>query len=72
MKINEMTNLWIAYNRVNNFRVAVVAEDEEDALEIVRQYAEDMGIGSDFEISEMYDCECKFDCDRIISRNDFE
>ena len=34
MKINEIINLWVGYNRTENFKVLIVALDEAEAKEI--------------------------------------
>ena len=66
----KFTNLWTAYNRHEDFRVLICADDEEQAGDIVREYAYDSGLTGEWEISpaEAID-DTKFDCDYVLTEN---
>lgn len=70
MKITEMQNLFSAYDETDNFRMLVLAENADDAEQIVSDYAADANLSNVFVISDEIDADMNFDCDRIISKND--
>ena len=70
MKITEMKNLFSAYDETDNFRMLVLAENADDAKQIVSNYAADANLSNVFVISDEIDADMNFDCDRIISKND--
>lgn len=71
MKITELNNLWVAFNKDEDFRVLVVASDLEEACDLIREYANDShleGIWDVKELSEVKDelNDLRFDCDYVI------
>lgn len=76
MKLSDMTNLFIARNKADGMTIAVLADDETEALDVVKSYGEDLGLSVDrndaWEIEEtQVDLfTINFDCDRIISADD--
>lgn len=66
MKVNEMTNLWVGYNRTENFKVLIVALDEQEAQEIADGYRLDAHLDGEFEIYEFTDVNEHFDCDYVL------
>ena len=66
MKIQDMTNLWTAYNKAENFRICIKAGDEMEALEVAHGYSNDSGLDDDWKISEFRATD-EFDCDYIVS-----
>ncbi len=83
MKLFDMTNLFIARNKVekdgvvlDKMTIAVLADDETEALDIAKGYGEDIGLSVDrndsWEVEEtQVDLfAINFDCDRIISAGD--
>ena len=70
MKITEMQNLFSAYDETDDFRILVLAENADDAKQIVNIYAADANLNNIFVISDEIDADMNFDCDRIISKND--
>lgn len=66
MKINDMNNLWTAYNKTEDFAVFVVALDKEEAMEYARDYGSDSNLADDWEIRE-FSLTDKSDCDYIIT-----
>lgn len=60
--IENMTNLWTGCNDTENFTVFIVALDEQEALEIAREYGNDIGMIDDWKIftfglSDISDCD---------------
>lgn len=70
MKITEMQNLFSAYDETDNFRLLVLAENTDEAKQLVRIYAADANLSNDFVISDEINTDMNFDCDRVISKND--
>ena len=67
MKITDLSGLYVAYSKYENFRILVAATDIYDANEIARNYFEDAGIMYEtVDIEEFTDTNTKFDCDYII------
>lgn len=77
MKLFDLTNLFVARNEVDKMTIAVVADDEVEALNVVKAYGEDLGFSADkndaWEVEETnVDLfAINFDCDRIISVGDY-
>jgi predicted nucleic acid-binding Zn ribbon protein len=69
MLIKDINNIWSAYNKDQNFRMLVVAEDENEAYEIAKEYGKDAGIDGEFEITTA-DINAHYDCDYILTAND--
>ena len=67
MNISDMTNLFVGYNIVLNFKVLVCAFDEQEAEEIVKDYAFDSLLEGDWEIKE-YKEDDTFDCDCVLTK----
>ena len=65
MSIQDMTNLWNGWNKAESFTVIIVASDEEEAMDIVREYGNDAGLTDDWAILE-FDASCEVDCDYIL------
>ena len=73
MKITELTNLFVGYNKSEDFRVLICALDSEEAMNIVRGYAACAHLSSDpsdWSISELKDVNTHFDCDYVITSGD--
>ena len=76
MKLFDMTNLFIARNNISKMTIAVLADDELEALNVVRGYGEDIGLSADknnawqIEETQVDLFAINFDCDRIISTGD--
>ena len=66
MTIEELNNIFTAYNETEDFRIAVVALDKEEAMDIAREYGNDSHLKDDWKISELK-AEDKFDCDYIVT-----
>ena len=66
MKVNEMTNLWVGYNKTENFKVLIVAQDEAEAKEITEGYRLDTHLEGKFEIYKFTDVNEHFDCDYVL------
>ena len=64
-----LTNLFIGYNRKEDFRILVCADDEFTASEKAEEYRIDAGLEGEFEIEEMEDkvIAMHFDCDYVIA-----
>lgn len=69
MRIYEMQNLFIAYNKDEDFRILICALDKYEADELARGYALDAHLEGKWEISEPNDNinNIHFDCDYVIS-----
>lgn len=70
MKITELSNLFVAYNEKENFRMLICALDNLEAMEIARGYAADTDMSTnpnDWNISEFTDVNTNFDCDYAVS-----
>lgn len=68
MTIVDMSNLWTVTNTAEDFKIFVVAMDEEEAMERSREYFSDAGMDSDpsnIEIAEFVIAD-KADCDYIV------
>lgn len=76
MKLFDMTNLFIARNKADGMTIAVLADDEAEALEVVKGYGEDLGLSVnrndawEIEETQVDLFAINFDCDRIISAGD--
>jgi len=69
MKINQLFNLWVAYNATEDFQVLVIADCEVEALEVAKGYFEDANMLTDeIQITEFEDVNTRFDCDYAIYR----
>ena len=66
MKVTEMSNLWVGYNKDEDFRVLICAEDKQEAVEIAASYRSDSDMGGKFEISEFDSADTHFDCDYVL------
>lgn len=67
MKVNDLNNLWVGYNKTENFRVLICALDTEDAQEIANSYCLDSHMEGKFEISEFNNTDMQFDCDYVLT-----
>ena len=66
MKAHEMQNLWVGYNKTEDFKILICALDEQEAYEIAESYRTDSNMEGKFEIREFTDVEEKFDCDYVV------
>lgn len=71
MKVEDMLNLYTAYNEAVDYRILVLAADVEDAQHVVQVYAAESAIKGTFLITETVDTCANYDCDRVISALDF-
>lgn len=62
-------NLFVGYNKEENFRILICAFDREEAQELADEYRFDANLEGKFEIEEIEDGidNIHFDCDYIIS-----
>ena len=67
MKITDMNNLWVGYNKTEDFRILICAEDENTAADIADNYCRDSKMIGMFEILEFTNTNTRFDCDYILS-----
>ena len=69
MKWNEMQNLFIGYNKDENFRILICALDKWEASELAREYGLEACIEGDWKISEtdLDENDTHFDCDYVIT-----
>ena len=71
----EVRFLYVAYNRTENFRVLVLAKNEEEATKLMEEYSKDAKLSSGWEMLSIYikDIEnYNIDCDYIIQSNEYE
>lgn len=63
------TNLFIGYNKEENFRILICAFDKEEPQELADEYRLDSNLDGEFEIEEVENGigNIHFDCDYIIS-----
>lgn len=63
------TNLFIGYNRQENFRILICAFDKIEAQELANEYKFDAGLEGCFEISDIETGidNIHFDCDYVIA-----
>ena len=66
MKANELHNLWVGYNKTENFRVLIVALDQKEAQEIVDVYCLDSNMEGKFEVAEFDNLDTHFNCDYVL------
>ena len=67
MKAVDMTNLYVGYNKEEDFRILICAlEGEKEAQRLANEYASDNNMNESFEISEFNDLNTHFDCDYVI------
>ncbi len=67
MKITDLNNLYVGYNKDEDFRILICALDVQEAHEIAAEYGSDGGFEGDWEISEFTDINQKFDCDYVVT-----
>ena len=62
------TNLFIGYNKEEDFRILICADNEFEASEKAEEYRIDAGLEGEFDIEEMGDkvIAMHFDCDYVI------
>lgn len=63
------TNLFIGYNREEDFRILICTDDEFIAREMAEIYRVEAGLEGKFEIEELKDevIAMRFDCDYVIA-----
>ena len=68
MKATDMTNLYVGYNKKEDFRILIcTVEGEKEAQRLANEYALDSGMKEEsFEIGEFNDINTHFDCDYVI------
>lgn len=69
MKLADMQNLFTAYNETEHFRMCVVANDADEALQVAQKYAYDTGMTDDFLITATVDVTANYDCDYVVTTN---
>lgn len=69
MKVTDMTNLWFGYNEVEDFRVLICAQDEQEARQIANGYRVDTLMEGTFEITEFDNTDLRIDCDYVLTYN---
>ena len=70
MKITELNNLYVATND-NEFKVLVVAQEENEAVDIAKKYYADNALSFDvIRVEPFEDINTVFDCDYAISGAD--
>jgi hypothetical protein len=67
MTVSEMTNLWVGYNKEENFKILICALDEQEAYEIAESYRIDSHMEGKFEIKEFVNEHEHFDCDYVLT-----
>lgn len=62
-------NLFMGYNKEEDFRILICAFSKEEAADIAREYAVDSKLEGEFEITAFEEdiTEMYFDCDYIIA-----
>lgn len=68
MKVNELTNLWVGYNKTEDFRVLIRATDTEEAQKIADDYCNDSHMGGIFEIAKFDNINIRLDCDYVLDK----
>jgi hypothetical protein len=65
----KFTNLFIGYNKEEDFRILICAFDEEEAYELANGYRIDAHLNGKFEIQEIENGidNIHFDCDYVIA-----
>lgn len=66
------TNLYVGYNEAEDFRILIVAYDEDEALATAEHYGRDSQFAANkwaVEEAEHIDC-LRFDCDTVITAYD--
>ena len=66
MKVTDINGLFIGYNKEENFRILIAAEDKDEAVKVAKSYNDDSNLQGEFEVNEFEDVNTKFDCDYII------
>lgn len=63
------TNLFIGYNKEEDFRILICAFDKEEAQELANEYRFDSNLEGKFEIKEIENGidNIHFDCDYVIA-----
>lgn len=62
------SNLFVGYNRKEDFRILICAFDESEAKELSNEYKCDARLKGDFEITEAEKIDdIHFDCDYVIA-----
>ena len=66
----EFINIWVGYNKEEDFRICICAFDKEDAQIAANGYCRDAGLSGKFEVSEpdANISDIHFDCDYIITK----
>lgn len=67
MRVCDLNNLYVGYNKTENFRILICACDIEEAADIAEQYGEDSQLANDWTIAEFTDINTKFDTDSVIT-----
>ena len=61
-------NLFIGYNKKEDFRILICAVDEQEAMELANEYRCDSKLDGSFEIQEANNIDgIHFDCDYVIA-----
>ena len=63
------SNLFIGYNKEEDFRILICAFDKTEACDLAREYGVDAGLSGNFEILESTSGidNIHFDCDYVIA-----
>lgn len=70
MTIKDMTNLYIGYNRKEDFSILICAPSENSAKEVAEEYRIDSNMSGCFKVTKYEGEDIHFDCDYIIIHND--
>lgn len=64
------TNLFIGYNKEEDFRILICAWGEEEAQQLANEYCAEAKLNGRFDIFEIEEKldEIHFDCDYVIAR----
>ena len=69
MKINELSGLYVVENKTENFTILATALDEQEAIEIARDYFNDSHMNySDLETYVFKNIFTNFDCDYVVTK----
>lgn len=69
MQINELSGLYVVENTIENFKILVVALDEQEAIQIAREYFNDSHMNySNLKVYVFRDINTNFDCDYVLTK----
>lgn len=69
MRINELSGLYVVENKTENFTILVTALDEQEAIEIARDYFNESHMDySDLDTYVFKNIFTNFDCDYVVTK----